>query len=144
MIVQLLIGVVAITASVLVHALFMVATTPLFGRFEDRVHGHLWKSLLIAGVVVWFFLSICVQCWGWAVLFLALGALPTFEEALYFSTVTYTTVGYGDIVLDKDWRLLGAFESALGMIIIGWTTALVFIAVQRVFRREDHRFDRRP
>ena len=68
----------------------------------------------------------------WAATYVALGAISSFEEAIYFSTVTYTTLGFGDLVLDNPWRLLSAIEAANGIIMFGWTTALLVAAVQRV------------
>ena len=47
--------------------------------------------------------------------------------------VTFTTLGYGDITLSQQWRLLSSFEAATGIIMFGWTTALVITTVQRVF-----------
>ena len=55
------------------------------------------------------------------------------EDALYFSMVTFTTVGYGDVILDERWRLLAAFEAANGIIIFGLTTAVVVAVVQSVY-----------
>jgi voltage-gated potassium channel Kch len=63
--------------------------------------------------------------------------MGTLEEALYFSTVTFTTLGYGDVVLSPDWRLLSAFQSANGTIIVGWTTAMVFLAVRWIYAYQD-------
>jgi voltage-gated potassium channel Kch len=63
----------------------------------------------------------------------ASGALPSFEEALYFSTVTFTTVGYGDIILGREWRQLATFEAANGWIIFGWATALIMTVIQRLY-----------
>jgi voltage-gated potassium channel Kch len=61
--------------------------------------------------------------------------VPGFERALYFSIVTYTTLGYGDIVLDENWRLLSSFQAANGIIIFGWTTAVIIVAIRTVSRR---------
>jgi len=69
----------------------------------------------------------------WASFYVFVGALATFGDALYFSIVTFTTLGYGDITLDEPWRVLGAFEAANGIILFGWTTAIIVAAVQRVF-----------
>ena len=60
------------------------------------------------------------------------GQLKTFEEATYFSVVTFTTLGYGDMTLhDHDWRLLSGIEALNGILLVGWTTALLFLVVQR-------------
>ena len=130
---QLTVGLLAIVVSVLIHASFMVTAVDPFRRLALGAQTYLGKGLLISSLVLWFFLSICVQCWAWAGLLLWLGTLSSPEEALYFATVTFTSLGYGDIVLEPKWRLLGAFAAANGTIIIGWTAALVFFAVQRVY-----------
>jgi voltage-gated potassium channel Kch len=69
----------------------------------------------------------------WATFYYVSGALPSFEEALYFSTVTFTTVGYGDIVLGREWRQLATFEAVNGWIIFGWATALIVAVIQRLY-----------
>ena len=55
----------------------------------------------------------------------------TFEEAVYFSFVTFTTVGFGDVVLTPGVRLLSGIEALNGIILVGWSTALLFAVVQR-------------
>ena len=130
---QLAIGLLAIVVSVSIHDSFMVTGIGPFRRLALGAQTYLGKGLLISSLVLCPFLSICVQCWAWAGLLLWLGALSSLEEALYFAMVTFTSLGYGDIVLEPKWRLLGAFAAANGTIIIGWTTALVFLAVQIVY-----------
>jgi len=72
--------------------------------------------------------------WALAYLFvLPTNELPTMESALYFSAVTFTTLGYGDITLDSEWRLLSGFEAIDGILLIGWTTAFLFAVLQRVW-----------
>ncbi len=66
-----------------------------------------------------------VQIWLYAALYVMAGALPDLETALYFSTASFTTVGYGDIVLSPHWRLVGAIESANGLLLFGWSTAFL-------------------
>ena len=72
----------------------------------------------------------------WALSYMLVHAIPVFEHALYFSIVTFTTLGYGDITLSENWRLLASFEAAVGIIIFGWSTALVFAVVQKLFFRK--------
>lgn len=48
---------------------------------------------------------------------------------------TFTTVGYGDVVLSGQWRMLASLQAANGMIIFGWATALIFYVVGRVYTR---------
>ena len=66
-----------------------------------------------------------VEIWLYAGLYLLLQAVPNFESALYFSTVTYATIGYGDVLIARPWRILGAIEGAIGVIMLGWSTAFL-------------------
>lgn len=72
------------------------------------------------------------EIWIWAGIYQLLGAFTDFEHALYFSTSTYVTIGYGDIVLPPGLRILGAIEGASGIILIGWSTAFFFSIVDRM------------
>ena len=60
------------------------------------------------------------------------GALPALEPALYFSTVTFVALGYGDIVLGPQWRMISAIEAANGVILIAWSTAFLFSVTARL------------
>lgn len=72
-----------------------------------------------------------VEIWLYASVYLLLGVLPDFATALYFSTTSFTTIGYGDVVLGERWRLLGAIEGANGLLLFGWSTAfLLSVTVQ--------------
>jgi voltage-gated potassium channel Kch len=73
-----------------------------------------------------------VEIWLYAVVYLAVGALPDFESALYFSTSSFTTLGYGDVVLDPKWRLVGAIEGANGLLLFGWSTAFLISVTGRL------------
>ncbi len=69
----------------------------------------------------------------WAVSYKWIGAFETFEQSLYFSLVTYTTLGYGDLILQDNHRLMGAIEAANGVIMLGWSTAIVVFAIQKLY-----------
>ena len=92
----------------------------------------LQRALLVAGLVVCMFLVSLLDAVLWAHAYLGVGAIEQLEEALYFSMVTFTTLGYGDVTLPNDWRLLASFEAANGIIMFGWTTALVAAVIQRL------------
>jgi hypothetical protein len=66
-----------------------------------------------------------VHIYLWALMIWLLGALPGYEEPIYFSLVTYTTVGYGDVTLAKDFRIFGAMASVNGILSFGLSTAFL-------------------
>lgn len=84
-----------------------------------------------------------VEIWLYAVAYYALAALPDFESALYFSTTSFTTIGYGDVVLEKQWRVFGAIEGANGLLLFGWSTAFLFAVTARM-RTMEHDWLERP
>ncbi|MFM5907656.1 MAG: ion channel [Novosphingobium sp.] len=73
-----------------------------------------------------------VEIWAFAVVYLLTGAVAGLENALYFSTISYSTVGYNDAHIAESWRLLGAFESILGVFLLGWSTAFFFRMLGRI------------
>ena len=84
------------------------------------------------GVVIAMLALHGIEIWLFALAYMALGAIPQLEPALYFSTISYSTVGYNDLHMAPDWRLLGAFESVLGIFLLGWSTAFFFRMIGRI------------
>ena len=113
----------------------MSAGLNTFKRIEENKPGAMTHKPATTTVlwVLFLLLPIILDVTLWATFYYAGGALPNFEEALYFSTVTFTTVGYGDIVLDREWRQLATFEAVNGWIIFGWATALIMAVIQRLY-----------
>jgi hypothetical protein len=114
---------------------FTVAAVEMLRRRITRkvAKSNLHTTLMLSYFVLWLFLATILEVWAWAVLYLMIDVTQSVEEAAYFSTVTFTTLGYGDITLDEQWRLLSSFEGANGLLMFGWSTALIFAAVQRVY-----------
>lgn len=139
MLIQVLIGSTIMVLTAIIHALGTgVGLRWLMMPYAmsltmDSV--SIWTRGLIVGILVLImFLATLIEASLWATVYLALGAISEFENALYFSTVTYTTLGFGDVVLGEEWRLLSAFEAANGVIIFGWTTALIVVALRHFSR----------
>ena len=86
-----------------------------------RLLGVAWKLVLLhlAEIMVWGLFYWWQQC------------LPDAESSFYFSAVTYTTVGYGDLVLPQEWRLVGAVEGLTGILMCGLSTGLFFAVVSK-------------
>lgn len=128
-------------ASVLVVvtvAIHMLGLTGLISLMRSRAHHiqpfkNVWRQMgLILLVVLCLFAIHTIQIWVYALAFHLLGTFETFEAALYYSTSSFTTVGYGDLILDERWRILGAIESANGFLLLGWSTAFLISVVQRL------------
>jgi hypothetical protein len=68
----------------------------------------------------------------WAAFYRMSGLFSEFETALYFSITSYTTVGYGDVLLPPSWRVLGPMEAAVGILMFGWSTAIIVAAITRM------------
>lgn len=96
-----------------------------------RTHHRLVRPLKSAPIAILLVATATIfaihsmEIWLYALLYVMLGAIGTFETALYFSTVTYSSVGYGDVLLGEKWRILGAIEGATGLIMIGLSTAFL-------------------
>jgi Ion channel len=83
-------------------------------------------------VILWLFLLHLAEITLWALFYRWHGLLPDTETAFYFSGVTYTTVGYGDIVLARPWRLLAPLEGLLGVLMCSLSMGYFFVVVNRL------------
>jgi Ion channel len=93
-----------------------------------------WSSLrLFILLAVWMVLLHLAEIGVWAIAFVRNGALADMPTALYFSAVTYTTTGYGDVTLPIGWRLDGGVEALTGILMCGWSTGFFFAIVNRLF-----------
>ena len=124
-----------ILATTVVHLAGIRLVVVLIKTHADRwrYRHPLVRAQRTAEVVLLMFLFSFVEISLWAGVYLLVDALDGIEASLYFSTVTFTTLGYGDVLLDERWRMLAAFEAANGIIIFGLTTAVAVAAVQRIY-----------
>jgi voltage-gated potassium channel len=70
----------------------------------------------------------------WAGFYYLWGLQPDMPTATYFSMTSYSTVGYGDVLLPVPWRLLGPTEAVVGVLMLGWSTATIVAIVQKIYR----------
>ena len=84
-------------------------------------------------VAAWIILLHLAEIAVWAEFYLWRDAMPDLAAALYFSAVTYTTTGYGDLVLPEGWRLLGGVHALTGILMCGWSTGFFFAVVNRLY-----------
>ena len=88
---------------------------------------------LFVVLAVWIVLLHLAEITAWAELYRWKDAMPDHASALYFSAVTYTTTGYGDVVLPEGWRLLGGVEALTGILMCGWSSGFFFAIVLRLY-----------
>ena len=125
--------------TVIIHAIALDRLVELLKKLGPKsfklFHSH-WEIPLMVITVLGVFMAHVIQIWLWALLFYYLEpeTLPDLESALYFSTSSFTTVGFGDVFLDKDWRLLSSFEAANGFLLFGWSTAFIFEVIYKLYR----------
>ena len=134
---QLLLGMLLIMATVLVHGMSLGYLIRVLDRIWPKFNTNFprnGKPLFLSITVLGVFLAHVLEIWIWALVFLLTGEVTNIESALYFSTVTFTTVGYGDVILSEQWRLLGSIESANGMLLFGWSTAFIFEIMRYVWK----------
>lgn len=140
MIKYVLIGAGLAVLTVLLHALGTAAWLRHLAR-RYGANNEPWgtvMSMRILSTTVLVLISlhtIQIAIWAVAYLFMVeLSELPTFETALYFSFVTFTTLGYGDITLAAPWRIMSGIQALSGILLVGWTTAFLFAVVQRSWK----------
>ena len=137
LIVQFALGCLLIGLTVIVHGLILDRFILAMNRNKQRLIPNIerisTKSFLMVATVLVVFLYHIIQIWIWAGFYLAFDILPDLESALYFSTSAFTTVGFGDVYLDQDWRLISSFEAANGFILFGWSTAFIFEVMNRAY-----------
>lgn len=132
---SLALGGVMVALTVLISFWGFLGLTWLMSGSHARIRPHAGNTraaVLILLVVFGIFALHTVQIWLYAALYLALGELGTFEQALYFSTITFASVGYGDIVLSPEWRVLSGIEAANGVVLFGWSTAFLLTVTARL------------
>lgn len=132
---NLALALVLFVATSLMHLVGLVGLSVLLRRrgvHPANLTTMTGQGLSIVFIVVLLFLLHAAQIWLYALVYLALGEFQDVESALYFSTSTFTTVGFGDVYLDRPWRMLSAAESANGFLLIGWSTAFLVSVSARV------------
>ncbi|MEN9855760.1 MAG: hypothetical protein RLZZ157_886 [Pseudomonadota bacterium] len=105
---------------------------------------HIARRMFIIMFAVFGLFAIhTIEIWSYAGLYhFVLGAIRDFETAVYYSTVSFVSLGYGDVVLPKRWRLIGAIEAANGVILLGWSTAFLVTVIGRLQALEHEWLDR--
>jgi hypothetical protein len=145
--VPLFVGWLMIGALVVVQAAAITAIMRLTQREtrrENRSVRWLRGVTVFSRALLLIVLAQLVEIAAWAALFLAVGEFNDLPTAFYHSAMNFSTLGYGDIVMSRQWRLLGPLEAVAGMLMFGISTAVLFAVIQTLTRlREDGLDERR-
>ena len=141
MIPELLIASCLVAMTVIIHAaglgLALSRTLRVTARLDTRFWPITWLLIRIAWLLILIHL---LEIAIWALFFWWEKCLPDAESSFYFSGVTYATLGYGDLLLPKEWRLFGPLEALTGNLMVGLSIAFFFVIVSKsVLQRTDER-----
>lgn len=123
-----------VALSVAIHALGMTVLLRLLMR-STRKPSSFWSiTWLLVGTAWALILMHALEISLWAEFYLKWNLFPDAESAFYFSGITYTTIGYGDLLLPAPWRILGAIQGLTGILMCGLSGAFFFAIVSRTFQ----------
>ena len=135
MLAQILVGSALVCASIVV----MVGAISIAISMITRISRWLVKGnrilrmmMSLSGMVLWLLAALTAAVWFWAAAFFLLGLFDSFEESLYLAAVAFTTLGFGDVVIGKDWRLLSGLIAANGLILFSLVTAFLIEFVSQL------------
>jgi hypothetical protein len=104
--------------------------------FAARHFGSVLNASRLTLVVIALLVVHLTEAVCWAAFFSYNGCFADFNTSLYFSMTTYTTVGYGDVVLrDKEWRLLAGLEALTGSLMLCWSTVILVQVITTIYRQ---------
>lgn len=136
---QLALGSGLIVATILVGSVFWIALESALLAFHPwliRPPHRLKLTIALAAAVTGTLAMIAVSVWIWAFAFRLLGLFDTTEGALYFALTAFTTLGFGDVLLPAEWRLLGGMAAANGFLSFGLVTALLIETMRNLRLRQ--------
>jgi hypothetical protein len=125
---QFLVGVAASGCNIAIHALVMVVVIRVTRRADELATAYQTFRLIavmIAAVTV-LMIAHLAEILVWALIYTILGVAPEGADVVYFTFVNYTTLGYGDVTPVKRWNLLGPMTAMNGVLLFGWSTAVIF------------------
>ncbi|QEG43148.1 potassium channel family protein [Roseimaritima ulvae] len=134
----LILAVLLTLLTVAMHCVGSYAAMTQGVRLQRKHATRYWLRIVLAQTYVVTLMLIVHLCEAalWAAAYCWLDALSDFPTAMYYSLSSYSTVGYGDVVLPHDWRTLGPIESIVGVLMLGWSTAVIVALLQDFFHEQ--------
>jgi hypothetical protein len=137
MLTNLMLGLLTMTLCLLLLTSLLVLNIRYYQANDRRVRSESFASKLVVlnGVMLILVAGNLAQVAIWALLFLLLGEFSEFADAFYHSAVNFATLGYGDIVMSEKHRLLGPLQAINGVLMIGFSTAVLMGTVTDMLRK---------
>jgi hypothetical protein len=132
---QIIIGLVVILATAVVHANVLSVALRKNQKMTKWVQSNPthWRTTTAFSVsVTWVMAAHLIEVFLWSSVYMSLGIFEELEVAVYFSLVAYTTLGFGDVILPEQWRILAGLTAANGFLVFGWSTAFQVEYVSRL------------
>jgi hypothetical protein len=138
MLVQLLVGGAASIGNIMIHAAVMAGVIKATrARAIGGPAGRLLLVRVMVACVTVLMAAHVAEVAVWAAVYALAGVTPAGSDRLYFAFVNYTTLGYGDITPAEGWRLMGPMAAMNGVLMFGWSTAVIFEVLRRTLLRMD-------
>jgi len=136
---QLVIATAVVSATVVIHLIGLDLLQATLRWHIERLTRwvRLDRMIVPLGIVIALFAVHGAEIWLYALVYWGAGALPSLDQALYFSTSAYSTLGETGTILPSTWRIVGALEAINGMLLIGWSTAFLFQILRHIMWDED-------
>jgi pheromone shutdown protein TraB len=135
MLLQILVGAAASICNVMIHALIMAAIMNIIRtQGEKGPFGQWFLVRTMVATVTVLVAAHLMEVAVWACVYWLVDMTPAPSNLLYFAFVNYTTLGYGDIVPVENWRLLGPWAAMNGIMLFGWSTAVIFEVLRRTLK----------
>jgi hypothetical protein len=128
MLLQLLVGTAVSICCITIHSVLMTTVVSVSRSTSTLNTPHpalLLTCVMIVTVLVLMIAHLC-EVFVWALAYKVVNASPAGSDIVYFAFVNYTTLGYGDITPTDDWKLLGPMTAMNGVLLFGWSTAVIF------------------
>lgn len=125
---QILLGSFVLGVCILIHVIVLIWSISLIKILGPKLARYSAKVRLAVLLIkaLWFvIISHSIQVWIWALTFVVMAAVPSLADAVYFALATYTTLGYGDIILGAEFRVYAALASVAGLLSFGLSTAFL-------------------
>jgi hypothetical protein len=130
---QFLVGIAVSICNIAIHAIVMAAVLRVARLVNERATSHQSLRLInvMAAIVSVLMVAHTAEVVVWSLAYAIVGVVPPGTDLIYFAFVNYTTLGYGDVTPLQRWHLLGPMTAMNGVLLFGWSTAVIFEVLRK-------------